>query len=214
MTAALDTGLAALGLPPNLPNLDQLVKNGGGYLAGYVADQSGVPESVTQTMVNNLVDQTRDALAGSYNQHDAFSWGIPDPYYSASPSAVVWVKVTRDPDASKYQNRSFEVGDYVSGVPRIWKPTVLYTPTSLPPGSSMVIPVVLQPNLKFLTNANSSQLVSYNDIAKFSNWLDNDYKHGDADTNIFVGSYANLPTKSGTAYGNYDIAPQAPPCHQ
>ena len=40
----LDAGLVALGIPPSLPNFDQLMNEGLDYLASSVVEQIGVPK--------------------------------------------------------------------------------------------------------------------------------------------------------------------------
>lgn len=42
----LDAGLAALGIPPSLPNFDQLMNEGIDYLASTAAEQIGVPKAI------------------------------------------------------------------------------------------------------------------------------------------------------------------------
>jgi hypothetical protein len=62
LSAGLDIGLAAMGMPPDIPNFDQLVDGGFDYLAGEISDQAGCPDvvckdAVTQGLKKALAQQ-------------------------------------------------------------------------------------------------------------------------------------------------------------
>ena len=122
----LDAGLAALGLPPSIPNFDQLMNEGLDYLASQAAGQLGIPQSVYDSIdpsltgialqvalteaediwKNEAEKQIKDGLkqgleAAQYSLSKSVSW-IPDgvPIKSdplgAYQPPTLTLKVTRD----------------------------------------------------------------------------------------------------------------------
>jgi hypothetical protein len=55
ITLGLNVGLAALGLPPSLPNFDQLSEQGLDYLVAEAAEQYGVPPEAATAIVHEVV---------------------------------------------------------------------------------------------------------------------------------------------------------------
>lgn len=53
LSAGLEIGLAAAGIPPTIPNFDQLKQQGLDYVAAQIASQTGLPDTVTQWAVDN-----------------------------------------------------------------------------------------------------------------------------------------------------------------
>ncbi len=53
LTTGLEIGMVAAGLPPSLPNFDELKQQGLDYIASQVASQTGLPNTVTDWAVNN-----------------------------------------------------------------------------------------------------------------------------------------------------------------
>ena len=56
---ALKTGMAAMGVPPSIPNFDQLMDEGIDYLAASAAEQAGIPPEVASVAVRAAVDQLK-----------------------------------------------------------------------------------------------------------------------------------------------------------
>jgi hypothetical protein len=156
---------------------------------------------VIQSGLHLLADQTRAALSGPYNEHDAFSWGRPDPYYAAAPAAVAFVRVTRSIDPGKTLGAWVTISDSEHG---IFKTKVLTIPQSLLPGQTMVIPVVMEPYLLPLSNPSWSE--TSNKATQWSLWMQYSFKHGHqlvnltAETGAGAKSYAVL---GGTSAGNF-----------
>jgi len=59
IAAGLDIGLAAMGVPPSIPNFDALTEQGFDYLAGEIAAQAGCPDAVCREAIK---DKLREAL--------------------------------------------------------------------------------------------------------------------------------------------------------
>lgn len=93
LQAGLDYGLAATGMPPSLPDFDQLQDMGEGYVAKVVSEeltaQTGVPvpEEVVQKAVHDFIETGADALKQG---KDLPVW-IPDSSYRYRPPAVTLV---------------------------------------------------------------------------------------------------------------------------
>jgi hypothetical protein len=58
LEAALDYGLASLGIPPTLPSFDQLVNEGVDYLAATIAAETGLPIAEAMEVARTLADQS------------------------------------------------------------------------------------------------------------------------------------------------------------
>ncbi len=85
LTAMVDYGLASIGIPPTLPNFDQLANLGTDYLATMALQQAGVPAgSLTEYGVDVLSDQIGSNLSSSAD--------------ASSPNPMNWDFVQLDPD--------------------------------------------------------------------------------------------------------------------
>lgn len=92
LKAGLDYGMTALGMPPELPDFDQLEAMGEGYLVDTLAQQaaqSGVPfsEDATKYAVQTMIDKGKEA-ADSGSGTGASIW-IPDTHYQYRPLLVM-----------------------------------------------------------------------------------------------------------------------------
>jgi len=146
LTMAMDVGLAACGIPPTLPNFDELASMGTDYLVKTAADAAGVPPEVAGEAVNAMLDGARAAANGGGGNPAV--WLKPDPDFRYRPAYVqlqvsnptdkpterayidVWVVVPEDPEAVKYAEP-------------------LFTAESLPlpplqPGETLTVPVMLK----------------------------------------------------------------------
>ncbi|NLT57976.1 MAG: S-layer homology domain-containing protein [Clostridiales bacterium] len=85
LTALVDYGLASIGIPPTLPNFDQLADLGVGYLAAVAMQQAGVPaDSLTAYGLEELTDKVGDGLRESAKR--------------ASPNPMNWTFIKLDPE--------------------------------------------------------------------------------------------------------------------
>lgn len=89
----LDTGLAAMGIPPSLPNWEQLKDQGIDYLAAEIASQmSPVPAELTELALKQVAQQAIDRMDKKRAQTagSPYTWVIP---YSGFDPAVFTITV-------------------------------------------------------------------------------------------------------------------------
>lgn len=70
LAAGLDIGMVALGIPPTLPNFDQLAAGGFDYLAGELSAAAGCPDAVCRDMIK---DQLKKVLEEKKNKNPSCS---------------------------------------------------------------------------------------------------------------------------------------------
>ncbi|OGF25053.1 hypothetical protein A2227_06925 [Candidatus Falkowbacteria bacterium RIFOXYA2_FULL_47_19] len=61
ISAGLDIGLAAMGIPPTIPNFDELVDGGFDYLASEIAAQAGCPDVACKELIKDKLRQVLDS---------------------------------------------------------------------------------------------------------------------------------------------------------
>jgi hypothetical protein len=112
LDAALTTALAAVGLPPSIPNFDALVDEGLDYVAGYVAAQTGLPKEGVGQVIGIFADEARSAQGGG--------GGLPDwlTYDNRFRPAVLVLDATTNPLAplAPIPPTFFRVGSAPGGV--------------------------------------------------------------------------------------------------
>ena len=164
----LNTGLAALGIPPEIPTFNDLCGLGADYLAAYIASQSAIPEDVAKAGLRKMADVVNNPPGGSGG---AFLW--PDPAFQNRPAMVtleVWnpgQEVT-DPVVVNLGYGASQGED--SGYTHL--PTFLDSSTPIPPlfpGQRLRVPVFLSvnPNIKISHGADSQQGYFRRDIEIF-----------------------------------------------
>lgn len=96
LMAGLDAALASVGLPPSLPNFDELVDNGLDYLVEVAAEETGVPEAA----LDEMRDIARQALADMKTQHtfDGVDWLTPDDGFRP---AKLMMFIRKNPDSTE-----------------------------------------------------------------------------------------------------------------
>ncbi len=75
LKTALQTGMVAMGVPPSLPNFDQLMDQGVAYLAATVAEQANIPPESARIAVQAVVDEMKShhgAVPGTPS-----NWAVP-----------------------------------------------------------------------------------------------------------------------------------------
>ena len=139
LAAGLEAGLAAMGVPPSIPNFDQLSQAGKGYLVQTLAEQAsqttGVP--VPPEAVEAAVDRMYDAAKKHADGSGSGSWLRPDPDFMDRP-AIARVNIVSQ---STKEVRGF---DLVVQFYRLYDVKRLPIPP-IPPGGQLTIPVVLDP---------------------------------------------------------------------
>ncbi|PWB43707.1 MAG: hypothetical protein C3F10_09745 [Dehalococcoidia bacterium] len=90
--ALLDIGLAALGIPPSLPNFDQLMDQGLDYLASTAVESIGVPKEIKDLAAGPAKDLAIEQFQDAAKQQikDGIKAGIKEMQKSLS-SQVAWI---------------------------------------------------------------------------------------------------------------------------
>lgn len=132
----LDAGLAALGIPPSLPNFDQLMNQGIDYLAAAAVEQIGVPKALQdmaegpakdlaiEQFKKTTEEQIKDGIKAGIkemqkNLSSQVPWiadGVPikpDPLGDYQPPAMTF-RVTRKPGAAACTSAKITAGATVS----------------------------------------------------------------------------------------------------
>jgi len=154
---ALVAGMTALGLPPALPNYDQLVGLGEDYLVECAAEQVGIPPDEAKQAVDLIKEQLKADCQGG---GDPSVFWVHAPDYCYRPSYLT-LAVT-NPDAqpttpmdivishSLYTPPWKDIGDitgyyYPDGLKsqQVFSDHIMHLP-SLKPGQKLVVPVFLK----------------------------------------------------------------------
>ena len=139
LQAAAEYALVALGLPPSLPNFDQLVDQGVDYLAAEVAAQTGVPEEVITGAVDIAKDMAKSAKAN--RGIPGMAWLIEDTGFR--PSSVM-LDVRRNPLGTPTKDL------FVGGATWAGSSSHLHVPTA-PAAPAIRMPVTLSPDYTGIT---------------------------------------------------------------
>lgn len=149
LKAALESGLAAMGIPPSLPNAGQLMDGGVDYLAAQIAEQTGVPPALIDQASDIAKEEIKQALLTVQHPYS----GVPEPCPNnacvaddgARPPAVQ-ISVTREliapPDMA---NQDFAC--VKSSNAALYKSTCAKLPRYLKPGQTVTVPMVLDIDL-------------------------------------------------------------------
>jgi hypothetical protein len=142
LTMGLEIGLAAMGLPPSIPNFDELTSMGKDYLVKATAEYAGIPPEAAAEAVDIVIEETKKASEGGGN---SAVWLKPDPDYYYRP-AYLELRVTNPrnvPTNRAYANIHIFVpmdeGEDLFHVPYAFIP-------SLQPGETITLPVFLEEN--------------------------------------------------------------------
>jgi len=111
LAAGLDIGMVALGIPPTLPNFDQLMSEGLNYVAATLAEQAGCPDVACKELIKQgleeAIESTKNTNPGCMDAGQAHNEGLeplclpegvtahPDPRALHS-SAVATVEIRRN----------------------------------------------------------------------------------------------------------------------
>jgi hypothetical protein len=160
---ALKMGLAAVGIPPELPNANDLCSMGRDYVVAYIASQTPVPEELINAGIDKMSDVVNNPPGG---QGAAFLW--PDPRFQ-DKQAFIEVEITNttaQPTASSvlWLLYGSSIGDTTSYPAQI--PPWLDTKTPIPPlqpGQSLRFPIFLTRNPEALISHGSDRLSTYMD---------------------------------------------------
>jgi hypothetical protein len=169
LMAMVDYGLASIGLPPSLPNFDELSKMGTDYLAAVALEQAGLPvnaDSISAAKdVGQAIGTEVSKAASSGGTPNPMSWDFvkldPDflyqpaclfidlynPWNEATPAGTLSGRAEHLLDLTKngtdpYITRLYAL--YGSSWVTLYKPVYGQTIPSLAPGQHLTIPVFLE----------------------------------------------------------------------
>lgn len=147
LSSGLDIGLAAMGLPPSLPDFDQLTKMGEDYLVELISQEvvgeagSIIASEVAEAGARALVKEARKRIAETTaHGGDGKRWFKPDPAFQHHDAYVV-VKVTNT--ATTPMN-----GTLLVRVHGLFETAYVPVP-AVAPGKSLTIPITLTPDYQY-----------------------------------------------------------------
>lgn len=146
ITAGLEIGLAAMGIPPSIPNFDELSALGRDYLIKTVADYAGVPPQVAATAVNEFLEAARQQASSGGNP---YGWLRPDPGKYYRPAYLSLVAVNSAPTRSDpvYASVKITVPNGTSSA-ELFLTATAFVP-ALGPDEFVTLQVYLQENTAF-----------------------------------------------------------------
>ena len=168
----VDSGLASVGIPPSLPNFDELTNMGADYLASVALESAGIPANeITKDMVKDLgegIAEGSKAAAESGTSPNPFGWDFvrqnPDTMYrpayiivelknnsdkiSPTGSLTYSVDIELDPGLKTDPN----ISSLIAGFNNSLNYDLFYTMPAIPvpslqPGESIEIPVILEEHI-------------------------------------------------------------------
>lgn len=148
LEGGLDLGLAAVGLPPSIPDFDALTKMGEGYLVEVITEEvaaaaPGLPPDLVEEGARALVRAAAEKVAEAADRGPkGDKWFKPDPAYQYH-DAVVNLEVRNT--ASTPKAGTLYVQFPTVGGPRMFESMYVPVP-ELQPGETLKVPMVLTPD--------------------------------------------------------------------
>lgn len=184
LETGLEIGLATMGVPPSLPNFDELVDQGFDYLAAQAMSEIGVPPTIAgyasdqlstegQKFMKASIDSMKDA---PYSIPKLPGWLVPDLRFDrAYLTLELYGQGTSDAEAFSTRPAMILNND------PIYAGTFVKLPRKIPAkstGTPLVFPLVLEPNLVGLPLAPASYSPYHAARVDKNNWLNLRYKNG------------------------------------
>jgi len=197
LTVMVDTGLASMGIPPTLPNFEELTDLGIDYLATTALESAGVPANeITKDMVKQLGDGIADSVnfaATKGNSPNPMGWNFvrQNPSTMFRPAYMI-VKVTNNSDKvsppgeigctvkrtiTQDDMNDPNISSIVAGfMGHREYDLFINTPNipvpSLNPGESLEIPIILTAHIGHSYNlAYTDHIMTENDFVKMSKYF-------------------------------------------
>jgi hypothetical protein len=136
--AGINMAMAAMGVPPTIPNFDQLLDKGIGYMAATVAEEMGAPPG-TELVIEAALKEAAKELQHKPSEIDPRGIQL-DPKYQYQP-ATLYIEFRNNDKHNRTAPGSFRVKDDW-GLFKTMEPDIPYP--SISPGNSTVMPVVLR----------------------------------------------------------------------
>lgn len=150
LSAGLEIGLAAAGIPPTIPNFDQLKEQGLDYVAAQIASQAGLPDTVTQWAVDNGYKALATKFTDEISDARGSSSGLPNVDWATWDNGI-------EPATLQFSLQRSVVGKLPTGLHLpasavyanqfVGVPRVMLFPNGQPGAASMTFNVALAPNL-------------------------------------------------------------------
>lgn len=168
LTALVDYGLASMGIPPTLPNFDQLANLGTDYLATVAMQQAGIPADsmlgyglgeLSGKIGNNLTESAKAASPNPMNwdfvkldpeclyRPAYMTVELYNPYDRPTPAGKLSFTANTLLDMSKYgsdQGVTRLYSAYGSSYIYLYKPVFGMEIPSLYPGQRLTVPIILE----------------------------------------------------------------------
>jgi len=142
LTTGLEVGLAAMGIPPSIPNYDELTSLGKDYLVEAAADYTGLPPEATAAAVDAFLEEaTRQANGGG----NPSVWMKPDPIYTYRPAYLALVARNAAAEASNPVFARIDVQVPTLGGSDLFHSAYAYIP-ALTSGETISLRVYLEEN--------------------------------------------------------------------
>lgn len=168
LTAMVDYGLASIGIPPSLPNFDELAEMGTDYLASMAMQQAGIPaDSLYEYGLEELSGKIADALEDSADKGSPSPMGwdfikldpdylyrpaylqveLYNPYDFATPKGYLYFTADTSMNLSKYGSDPTVTrlyAAYGSSYISLYKPVFGMEIPAMEPGQHLTVPVILE----------------------------------------------------------------------
>jgi hypothetical protein len=196
LTYAVDYGLASVGIPPELPNFDQLSEMGVDYIASTAMQTAGVPDNkYTTDMVKELgngIKQNLSSSARTGNAPNPFNWNFvrqdPSALYrpayllmefsnssnETTPAGILFSDVVRDVSDDELMDGNIATLVATFGGTHhfeLFRPVHDVVVPRLLPGQSIIVPIYYQEYTGVAYPFNS-HVVTQNDFLAMHNYLD------------------------------------------
>ncbi|HNP34309.1 MAG TPA: hypothetical protein PKK10_00540 [Woeseiaceae bacterium] len=140
----IEVGLASMGMPPSLPNFEDLKDQGVEYLAAQIQSQTGIPTVIAEQALQIAKDAIEDMATKSGGSDARYNWVTPYLGIVPAYAEIVLTKNGSDPipDNLLLLRKST---DLYEGAP-------VNIPSVFPPSGELRIPMLLRPNAAGITN--------------------------------------------------------------
>jgi hypothetical protein len=194
LTAMVDYGLASMGIPPTLPNFDDLTDMGTDYLATVAMETAGIPatdymkdglvelgESVTETINTSTNTSTPNPMGWDWIKQDPDFMYRPayilltlhNPYDVATPSGTLTAYNEATINSQQFANiqqqelyHSFNHNTHYSTFKSLYNMRI----PSLAPGQTLVVPIFLEEMIG-KSYWSGGHVVTRNDYSRIYYWM-------------------------------------------
>ena len=140
LTTGLEIGLAAMGIPPSIPNYDELTSLGKDYLVEAAADYTGLPPEATAAAVDAFLEEASRQASGGENPN---VWIKPDPSKTYRPAYLTVFAQNASGQTSDPIFAQFQVQIPALAHANLFHSAYAYIP-ALAPGETISLPVYLE----------------------------------------------------------------------